>query len=508
VAWIDLDVKWKGSQATVDSRKSKVESTGLSTFDFRLSTVEWGVAAVRAPEVWARGYTGQGVVIADLDTGVQWDHPGILPAYRGWDGITATHDYNWLDPTGKSSATPSDDRGHGTHTVGTLVGDDGQGNQTGVAPGAQWIGCRNMDSGFGSVALYTACFQFALAPTDVNGQNPDPARAADLTSNSWSCEPPETDCAVPSSLVTPTQALRSAGILVVAAAGNYGAGGCGTVQYAPGTLDQSFTVGAVDAGNNIAYFSSRGPSFFTGRLKPDLVAPGVGVRSTEPPNIYGYKSGTSMATPHVAGVVALLWSAAPWLRGQADETEAILRATARPLTTTSQACGGVPGAQTPNNTFGYGLIDAQAAVSAALDSVRVRAWAPPLAPFAQPITVEIVAINAHRVYTLTGVSLTATLPVSVHVVQVSGGGVVSGGLAVWTLGEMGPATSVTVSVEMTVPAPGVYTISGARLTHAGRADAVASPAVHTLVFQTRRWAPLISGYTATLNVSQANVTSP
>jgi subtilisin family serine protease len=126
--------------------------------------IEWNITKVHAPNVWALGFTGQGVVVAGEDTGYQWDHPAIKGKYRGWNGATAVHDYSWWDaihgdisgngtnPCGFSSLVPCDDHFHGTHTVGTMVGDDGAGNQIGVAPGAKRIASRNMDEGAGTPA--------------------------------------------------------------------------------------------------------------------------------------------------------------------------------------------------------------------------------------------------------------------------------------------------------------------------------------------------------------------
>ena len=118
------------------------------------TTVEWGVNNVNAPPVWAMGFTGQGMVVGDLDTGQRWTHNALKPKYRGWNGVTADHNFNWHDAIhsgggscGPNTLAPCDDFGHGTHTAGTTVGDDGSGNQVGVAPGAKWIGCRNMDVG-------------------------------------------------------------------------------------------------------------------------------------------------------------------------------------------------------------------------------------------------------------------------------------------------------------------------------------------------------------------------
>ena len=141
-----------------------------------ITAIESGVTAIRAPEVWALGYRGEGITIASADTGVQWDHPALKNKYRGWDGATANHNFNWHDSThtgggvcGPNSPVPCDDNNHGTHTTGTAVGDDGSGNQIGVAPGAKFIACRNMNQGVGTPASYIECMEFFLAPYPVNG---------------------------------------------------------------------------------------------------------------------------------------------------------------------------------------------------------------------------------------------------------------------------------------------------------------------------------------------------
>ncbi len=169
-------------------------SKGDSAAPASPSAIEWNITKVNAPSVWAAGYTGQGVVVAGQDTGYQWDHPALKGKYRGWDGSTASHDYNWHDAIhsgggtcGANSLFPCDDHGHGTHTMGTMVGDDGLTNQIGMAPGAKWIGCRNMDQGNGTPATYSECYQFFLAPTTVAGTNPDPSKAPDVINNSWGC---------------------------------------------------------------------------------------------------------------------------------------------------------------------------------------------------------------------------------------------------------------------------------------------------------------------------------
>lgn len=343
--------------------------------------VEWGVSRIGAPQVWAQGYTGQGVVVAGQDTGYDWDHPALQRQYRGWDGTTADHNYNWHDaihqdnphtaagnPCGFDSPLPCDDNSHGTHTLGTMVGDDGAGNQIGVAPGARWIGCRNMEQGWGTPSTYAECFEFFLAPYPITGTAAlgDPALAPDVINNSWGC-PPEEGCDTThiALLQQVVEAVRAAGILVVASAGNHGSG-CSTVNDPPGMYEASYTIGATDSGDTIASFSSRGPVTVdgSGRRKPDLSAPGVNVRSSVAGGGYGTLSGTSMAGPHVAGAVALLWSAVPALNGKLDATEEFLNTTARPLSSTQ--CGDAPGA-VPNHVYGWGRLDVYSATFQALN---------------------------------------------------------------------------------------------------------------------------------------------
>lgn len=338
--------------------------------DFRDSTkavaaIEAGVTQVRAPQVWAMGFHGENVLVAGEDTGYQWDHPALKAKYAGWNGTTADHDYHWYDAihtsTGScpgNSAAPCDDNSHGTHTMGTMVGDDGASNQIGVAPGARWIACRNMDQGNGTPTTYSECFQFFMAPTDRAGNNPNPQLAPHVINNSWGC-PPSEGCTAPTILQTVVENVRNAGILVVVSAGNSGSA-CSTVVDPPAIYAASFSVGAV-SGTAMASFSSRGPVTIDGsnRLKPDIVAPGVSTRSSVPGGGYGTKSGTSMAGPHVAGVAALLMSVDPTLKRDPARLEALIRGTAIPDTVTAQTCGGTVSPTTiPNNTFGYGRIDA------------------------------------------------------------------------------------------------------------------------------------------------------
>jgi subtilisin family serine protease len=327
--------------------------------------IEWNVTRVRAPNVWALGFRGEGRVVAGADTGVQWDHPSFKARYRGWDGTNVDHDYNWHDATSQHSPTPIDPYGHGTFTLSQMVGDDGQGNQVGVAPGAKWFACRNMDaSGTGSPATYTECFEFLMAPYPVGGDpnQGDPTLAPDSVNNSWGC-PASEGCSA-NTLLAVLDSVRAAGIFPAVAAGNSGSA-CSTVSDPPAIYNSSVTVGATNSSNQISFFSSRGPVTADGsrRLKPDISAPGENIRGAVPGN--GYQSGwsgTSMATPHVAGGVALLWQAKPVLLGDIDGTEKTLTHSAVHVKST-QNCGG-SGQRIPNNIFGWGILNLLRAVQA------------------------------------------------------------------------------------------------------------------------------------------------
>ncbi|MGH9497897.1 MAG: S8 family serine peptidase [Terriglobales bacterium] len=327
--------------------------------------IEWNVTRVHAPQVWKLGFHGEGMVVAGADTGVQWDHPALKSHYRGWNGSQVDHDYNWHDASPEHSPTPVDPNSHGTFTVSEMVGYDGGSNVLGVAPGAQWIACRNMDpNGTGSPTSYSECFQFLIAPYPVNGdpKQGDPTKAPDSINNSWIC-PPSEGCST-ETLRKVVNAVRAAGIFPAMAAGNSGSG-CSSVDTPPAIYASAVSVGAMDSENNIASFSSRGPVTADGsnRLKPELSAPGEDIRGAVPTNQYSSGwSGTSMAAPHVAGGVALIWQAKPALDGDITNTEKLLAKTALHLKS-SQNCGG-SGQKIPNNVFGYGLINLFNAVEA------------------------------------------------------------------------------------------------------------------------------------------------
>jgi subtilisin family serine protease len=385
--------------------------------------IEWGITKIQAPAVWAMGVSGQGVVIGGQDTGYDWKHPAVVHQYKGWLRDTvADHNYNWHDaisalsplnkqgtnPCGLRSAVPCDDNAHGTHTMGTMLGDDGVGNQIGVAPGAKWIGCRNMERGYGSPFTYLECFQWFLAPFDLSGSRPDPARAPDVINNSWYCATEE-GCN-PTNFILLEQAvnnLRAAGIFVAVSAGN-GGPACQTVSGPPAIFPSGFVVGASQANDSIAGFSSRGPVTYGNGvfIKPDVVAPGTAVRSAMPGGGFAALNGTSMAAPHVAGTVALMISANPALRGEVGLLEEILKKTAEPLRS-ALSCSGLPGDAIPNPVYGFGRINALEAVRAAMQQVtsvpeylqgqEIRVFPNPAQ---RQITLETIPLDLPEVFTL------------------------------------------------------------------------------------------------------------
>ncbi len=344
------------------------------------ATIEPGITYTHAPQVWALGFTGQNIVIASADTGQRWTHNALKPHYRGWDGTTADHDYNWHDsihdstgnPCGNDSPFPCDDFFHGSHTTGTAIGDDGMGNQIGMAPGAKWIGCRNMDVGNGTPARYIECMEFFLAPYPVGGGQGDPTKAPDITINSWSC-PTSEGCSA-DTLQAAVEAQAAAGIMMVAAAQNSGPN-CSTVTDPPGIYAAAYSIGALTTGTDtIAGFSSRGPITIdqSNRIKPDISAPGTGTRSCSntADNAYTTASGTSMATPHISGAMALLWCALPSMRHQITASRDALDNAAVHIAST--LCGD---AGPPNNVYGWGRVDIFAAVSGGAPSPTPTATA-------------------------------------------------------------------------------------------------------------------------------------
>ena len=366
--------------------------------------IEWNLTMVGAPTVWSEyGVTGEGIIVSEIDTGVQWDHPALINQYRGWDGTTADHNYNWYDPYRQSTDAPSDAHGHGTHVMGTMVGDDGGDNQVGMAPGAQWIACKGGDnvSGYLLADELLQCAEWILAPTDLQGDNPMPSLRPHVVNNSWGGGQEDYW------FTGVVDAWGAAGIFTMFSIGNAGPE-CSTAS-SPGDGWNVFASGASDSSDQIASFSSRGPTLITGYLKPDITAPGSGIRSSLPTDRYGSYSGTSMASPHVAGAIALLWSSNPELIGQINLSRWVLQQSAVPKTT-SQGCGGDLPTAVPNNTWGWGRLDIYAAVTLARAGGVTPDWlsVTPLAGEVAPGGSQLVTLNFHPSLDMLG-SYTATL---------------------------------------------------------------------------------------------------
>jgi subtilisin family serine protease len=343
---------------------------------------EWNLKMIKADSVWLMGFKGGGVTIAGQDTGYDWQVSPLQSKYRGFkDSMNVNHNFNWHDAIHKNSPNypdslinscgynlkfPCDDSNHGTHTMGIMVGEDTN-NKIGVAPDSKWIGCRNMDRGWGQPSTYLECFEWFLAPYDNDIKNANPAQAPHVINNSWYCSTEE-GCN-PSNFILMEYAvknLKASGIVVVASAGNSGPE-CASVTGPPAFFGPTFSVGATSGSDIIASFSSRGPVNIDSsmRIKPNVSAPGVAIRSVIRNGAFASYNGTSMAGPHVAGLVALMISANPALAGKVELIENIIEATCVPKVS-DQNCNNFSGSSIPNVVYGFGRIDALAAVKQAL----------------------------------------------------------------------------------------------------------------------------------------------
>jgi len=296
---------------------------------------EWNINMTGAPLLWDRGFTGEGVVVGIMDTGVDYFHPDIEPKWRGGTN-------SWYDPNSEHE-TPYDADGHGTGVAGIILGGDAGGTAIGVAPGAQWIAVKIFnDSGVATVSRIHQGFQWLLDP-DSDPQTDD---AADIINGSWYLLNTINQCNTEFSL--DIAALKAANIGVVFAAGNFGSSSSTSVS--PANDPQSLAIGAVNNTMTVASFSSRGPSACGGDMYPELAAPGASIKTADrtfggvDPDSYRVVSGTSFAAPHITGVMALLLSAVPDLN--IADLEAAMKLTAVDL--------GVEGI---DNASGYGLID-------------------------------------------------------------------------------------------------------------------------------------------------------
>lgn len=348
-----------------------------AALDNGVNAIEPNLTHINADDVWALGYTGTGMVVANIDTGVRYTHNALRNQYRGnQGGGVFDHNYNWFDPYGDFTA-PADANGHGTHTMGTMVGDDGGANQIGVAPGADWMACRGCDTNDCTDQALLACAEFVAAPTDLAGQNPNPDLRPNAVNNSWG------DCGLSYDdwYQTVVDAWQAAGVYPIFSNGNnsncgYPAPpGLGTVGN-PARYGNVTGVGSSGEQDGLyASHSNWGPSDVPDTInpvsgfaymKPQVIAPGVSIRSSTPGSDNDYQdgwSGTSMSAPHVTGLVALMWQAGPCLVGDYAKTETLIENTAVPVIYDDGSP--ITSTNDPNFAAGWGEIDALAAVQAA-----------------------------------------------------------------------------------------------------------------------------------------------
>lgn len=320
-------------------RLDAVVSAPVSASGSVPAVAEWNISAIKADKLWSKGVTGQGVVIASMDTGVDILHQDIATRWRGGTN-------SWFDPNNEH-LTPYDANGHGTQTMGIMVGGDAGGTSIGVAPDAQWIAVKIFDDyDFSSLSKIHQGFQWLLDPDG----NPDTDDAPDIVNNSWNLYNTLNTCNT--EFQADIDLLRGADIAVLFSAGNQG--DFSETSVSPANNNGSFATGAVDEFLEITYFSSRGSSACGGGLYPQVSAPGFFIYTSDItfdgffPDSYMYVDGTSFAAPHVAGAMALLKSSNPSLT--VAELEAAIQQTALD--------GGISGA---DNNYGWGIVDVDSA---------------------------------------------------------------------------------------------------------------------------------------------------
>ncbi|RHY82672.1 hypothetical protein DYB26_013009 [Aphanomyces astaci] len=319
--------------------------------------IAWGVEKIQAPALWANGIEGEGIVVANIDSGVRYSHASLESNWR--------REYGWFDPYNKTNKLPDDEDGHGTSVMGVMVGTKG----IGVAPKAKWIACKGLNYGFEESKL-VECAQFLLCPHDKDINKCDPSKAPHVINGSFGHL--TTDFYL-EDIITK---WREARIIPVFAIGNHGRQGCTYSGY-PGISPQVIAVGNTDSYDYLAFGSSLGPSVLNKTLvKPDISAPGEHIPTSghSSDDSFIRASGTSLAAPHVSGAIALYLSAnngASYDQVYRALTENVDTNT---LTPPNKNCGDIPNTQYPNNLFGHGRLNIFEAVAA---SIRGLTLPPP-----------------------------------------------------------------------------------------------------------------------------------
>ncbi len=444
--------------ARPDVRRITPDAIDVVPVDAADTAPEPNLAVVNAPALWALGLLGQGIVVASMDSGVDVTHPELAGRWRGGAN-------SWFDPYGQHPVAPIDLLGHGTWTMGVMVGGDAAGTAIGMAPQAQWIAARIFnDTGSATATAIHLGYQWLLDPDG----DPDTPDAPNVVNNSWGFAYPGCNLEFEPDLL----ALRAAGILPVFAAGNSGPAADSGVS--PANNPSAFAVGATDNADAIYVLSSRGPSSCggSGSVFPDVVAPGVDIRTTGLFGTYGDYSGTSLATPHVSGGLALLLSAYPAL--SAEGQARLLREGAVDL--------GLAG---PDDVFGYGRLDLLATYGTAgqlADLTIDVSGTSEQVTTGTPLTYTLTITNVGPL-AATAVTVTDLLPVGVLYGGVSGAGWMCGratDLVTCTLATLDVGTAPGIALVITPVVSGTLTttVSVSALTPD------LSPANNTRILQT------------------------
>ncbi|MEW5957252.1 MAG: S8 family serine peptidase [Chloroflexota bacterium] len=401
--------------------------------------VESNLSLINVPALWDLGYRGQGLVVANMDTGVDGSHPNLSPKWRGGSN-------SWYDPYGQHPTTPTDlaggSSGHGTRTMGLMVGGEDNGNAFGIAPQARWIAVKVFrDDGVGTTAAFHQGFQWLLDPDGDSAT----ADAPHVVNNSWTYGNPNS-CNL--TFQADLQALRAAGILPIFAAGN--AGPNSSTSYSPANYPEALAVGNINNSNVIYSLSSRGPRPASsgcndGTVFPEVVAPGVSVHTTDRFGLYTNATGTSFAAPHVAGVLALLLDASPGLTVAQQET-ALLN---------SVVDLGITG---PDDTYGNGRLDALAGFQSLFDLSVGQSVSSSSIMVNNALTYTI-AITNQGPLTATTVTLTDPLPPGMtfnSATSSQGNCSPAGGNTVTcALGNLTNGAAATVTIGVTVTMAGL-----------------------------------------------------
>lgn len=467
--WISNAVALRATQRAIDRIRSRPEVLSVTPDavftapEAPASTgAEPNLGQVGAPAMWERGFTGQGVVVALLDTGVDLDHPDLSSSWRGGTS-------SWFDPFGQHPDLPTDLNGHGTWTAGVAVGGSTSGSSIGMAPGARWIGARVFDDqGRGTSSAIHAALQWAADPD----HNPATDDAADVVSNSWGFAGPGCDLEFQPDLAT----LRQLDILPVFSAGNSGPNPA--TSYSPANYPEALSVGAVDAADVVLPSSSRGPSVCGARTRsfPDVVAPGKNIYTSDLYSMWTVASGTSMAAPHVAGALALLLSARPGMSAAAQET--VLRAGSHDL-----------GPAGPDEAYGAGRLDTLSSwtLAAGIDTTGPATTAVSVSPDPADLSTSP-TVTATVDDTATGGAAIVAAEAFVDAVGADGSGIPL------TLATTGTPSTTASGTLATSYGDGRHTVS----VHGQDAAGLWGP-VGTTSFLVDRTAPTISTAAATPN---------